>query len=48
MTKTQSPAGATNPENARVRVSRDTRIAIPQTTPIMCIHQSPYPTIAPA
>jgi hypothetical protein len=45
---TQSAAGATKLANVRDRKSRATRIAIPQITPIKCIHQSPFPTIAPA
>ena len=46
------PAGAAEVaaklEPVRVRSNLASKIAIPQTTPIMCIHQSPNPTIAPA
>ncbi len=45
---TQSAAGGAKLANDRVRNSRATRITIPHTTPIMCIHHSPYPTMAPA
>ncbi len=45
---TQSAVGVAKLANVRVRNKRATRIAIPQTTPIMCIHHNPYPTIAPA
>ena len=45
---TKSAAGVARLANVRVLNKRATRIAIPHTTPIMCIHQSPYPTIAPA
>ena len=34
--------------NVRVLTSRASSTTIPQTTPIKCIHQSPYPTMAPA
>ena len=45
---THSAAGVARLANVRVLSSRASRIATPHTTPIMCIHQSPYPTIAPA
>jgi hypothetical protein len=45
---THSAAGATRLANVLVRNNRASRIAIPHTTPIMCIHHNPYPTIAPA
>jgi len=45
---TQSAGGVARLANVRVLSKRASRIAIPQTTPIMCIHQSAYPTIAPA
>jgi hypothetical protein len=35
-------------ETARVRTKRANKIAIPHATPILCIHQSPNPTMAPA
>jgi hypothetical protein len=48
ISKTHSAAGPARLETERVRNNRATKIAIPQTTPIMCIHHNPYPTIAPA
>jgi len=45
---THKAVGAARLANVRVLSKRASRIAIPQTTPIMCIHQSAYPTIAPA
>ena len=45
---THTAAGVAKLANVRVRTSRANRITIPHTTPIMCIHQSAYPTIAPA
>jgi hypothetical protein len=45
---TQSAGGVARLANVRVLSKRASRIAIPHTTPIMCIHQSAYPTIAPA
>ena len=48
MSTTNSAAGVAKLANVRVRNSRARRITIPHTTPIMCIHHNPYPTIAPA
>ena len=48
MSITHNAAGAAKLEPVRVRSNLASKIAIPQTTPIMCIHQSPNPTIAPA
>src|SRR6266481_6879646 len=48
MSTTHSAAGAAKLESVRVRSTRASRIAIPHTTPIMCIHHNPNPTIAPA
>jgi len=46
--RTHSAADPARLANVRVRTNRATNIAIPQATPIMCIHHNPYPTIAPA
>jgi hypothetical protein len=48
ISSTHNAAGVAKLANDRVRNNRASRIAIPHTTPIMCIHQSPYPTITPA
>ncbi len=48
MSTTNSAPGVAKLANVRVRNNRASRIVIPHTTPIMCIHHSPYPTIAPA
>jgi hypothetical protein len=45
---THNAAGVAKLANVRVLTKRASKSTIPQTTPIMCIHQSPYPTIAPA
>jgi len=45
---THSAAGVAKLANVRVRTKRASRIAIPHTTPIMCIHHNPYPTMVPA
>jgi hypothetical protein len=48
ISKTHSITGLTDAEIDRTRTMRATSNTTPQTAPIMCIHQSPYPTIAPA
>jgi len=45
---TDNAAGVARLANVRVRASRASRITIPHTTPIMCIHHNANPTIAPA
>jgi len=45
---THRAAGVTRLAKVRVLSKRASRIAMPQTTPIMCIHQSANPTTAPA
>jgi hypothetical protein len=45
---THSAAGVAKLANVRVRANRASRITMPHTTPIMCIHHNANPTIAPA
>src|SRR5258706_9106230 len=48
ISKTHNAAGVAKLANDLVRATRASRITIPQTTPIMCIHHNANPTIAPA
>jgi len=48
MSTTNRAAGVAKLANVRVRNNRASRIVIPHTTPIMCIHHNPNPTTAPA
>jgi hypothetical protein len=45
---THNTTGLSNAGNERTRPTRATSSTTPHTTPIMCIHHSPYPTMAPA
>jgi hypothetical protein len=48
ISNTHSTTGPAIPATDRVRTNRATSNTMPATTPIMCIHQSECPTIAPA